>query len=221
MREKLNGLWLTLAAFPVLSLGIALQLKAGIGQSMFNAFALILSDLSGLQIGHMINGLNGLFFLTFILLRKNGIKLLDLFQFAAVLINGILVNFFLYDVLTNIHIENYVFKLMLFLLGVCLASLSLGAILAMQLIKFPLEGLSIQISEAIHKSLAYVRMRFDVLFLVSTVVLSLLFDRPLYIREGTALSFLLLSKLLGLSYNYFMKIYGGISNAEPITRLND
>ncbi|EOR25409.1 membrane spanning protein, partial [Clostridium sartagoforme AAU1] len=56
--------------FLMLGLGISLQIKAGIGQSMLNAFSLLLADLLNLEIGTLLNFLNLLFFIIYLIIRK-------------------------------------------------------------------------------------------------------------------------------------------------------
>lgn len=45
----------SVSAFLMLGLGISLQIKAGIGQSMLNAFALTLAELLNLEVGTVKN----------------------------------------------------------------------------------------------------------------------------------------------------------------------
>jgi uncharacterized membrane protein YczE len=90
-------------------------------------------------------------------------------------------------------------------MGLCLASISLGVILAIEIIKFPLEGLCIVISKKLEKQLSTVRLGFDLFFLISTLIITFLTRNYLYIREGTILSILLLSRIMGSMYNFMKK----------------
>lgn len=192
-------------AFLLLGLGISLQIKAGIGQSMFNAFCLLLADLLRIEIGTVINFLNLVFFLVYIYMQPSSPKLKDITQFIAILANGYVINLFTYSVLTHFIIQSYYFKIMTFILGLFLSSISLGAILAMGLIRFPLEGVCIVLSQKLKCSLTKMRMMFDIFFLISTLTLTLITNHTLFIREGTLISFLLLSRLLGFSYDFHFK----------------
>jgi uncharacterized membrane protein YczE len=75
----------------------------------------------------------------------------------------------------------------------------------MEIIRFPLESLCIVLSQKLKCSLTKVRMRFDIFFLVSTLLLTIITNRTFYIREGTVISFFLLSKLMGFSYDFHKK----------------
>lgn len=194
----------SIIAFLLLGLGISLQIKAGIGQSMLNAFALTLAELFHLEVGTMLNILNILFFITYILIRKTNFESRDVIQILATIANGYIINFFVYYVFADFAIDSYLLRVLTFLLGLCLASASLGAVLAIEIIRFPLESLCVVLCQKLNKNLTTVRMRFDMLFLFSTLVISLISGNTIFIREGTVISFLLLSRLMGLTY-YFLK----------------
>ena len=201
MRNLKNILY-SIITFLLLGMGISLQLKAGIGQSMFNAFSLLFADLFRIEVGTMINIFNLLFFIVYLIIKASPFNGKDGIQIIATLMNGFIINFLTYSLLDHITIHSYYLRVLLFLLGLALASISLGAILAMGLIRFPLESLCIELSQKTNYSLAKIRMRFDIFFLISTILITVLFHSTLYIREGTVISFFLLSRLMGLSYEY-------------------
>lgn len=195
----------SIALFLILGLGISLQIKAGIGQSMLNAFSLLIADLLNLEIGTFLNLLNLLFFIIYLIIRKASLNRYDIIQIIATIVNGYIINLFVYSILNNLVIEAYFFRLVIFMLGLCLASISLGAILSMEIIKFPLESLCLVLGQKLRCSLTVIRMRFDIFFMLATLVLTIITSHALYIREGTIISFLLLSRLMGLSYYYHKK----------------
>jgi uncharacterized membrane protein YczE len=191
--------------FLMLGLGISLQIKAGIGQSMLNAFSLLVADLFNLEIGTLLNFLNILFFIIYLIVRQTHLSRYDIIQIIATITNGYIVNLFVYFILNNFIIESYFFRLVTFMLGLSLASISLGAILAMEIIQFPIESLCIVLGQKFECSLTVIRMRFDIFFMIATLILTLITSHTLYIREGTIFSFLLLSRLMGFSYYYHKK----------------
>lgn len=195
----------SVSAFLILGLGISLQIKAGIGQSMLNAFALILTELFNLEIGTMLNLLNMLFFILYLIISKSHINRRDIVQVAATIANGYIVNLFVYFIFDHLIIQSYFLRVLTFMLGLSLASLSLGAILAMEIIQFPLESLCIVLGQKLGYNLTTIRMRFDIFFMLSTLILTLMTSHSLYIREGTIISFFLLSRLMGFSYDFHKK----------------
>ena len=194
-------------AFLLLSLGISLQIKAGIGQSMFNAFSMLWSGLFGIEIGTMINIFNLLFFIIYLIIKSSHPNVTDFVQILAIMINGFMINFFTYSIWNHIVMYTYLERILFFIAGLFLASLSLGAILAIGFIRFPLESLCIEMSQKHNYSLTKVRMGFDLFFLVSTLIFTFITNQPLYIREGTIISFFLLSRLIGFSYDFCKNIF--------------
>lgn len=200
-------------AFLLLGLGISLQIKASIGQSMFNAFSMLLANLIHIEIGTMINLLNLLFFIIYLFIKPTPFNLQDFIQIIATMANGYVINLFTYTIFNHMIIQYYYLRVFTFLLGLLLASISLGAILAMEIIRFPLESLCIVLSQKLNYSLTKVRMYFDFFFLISTLIFTVINHQTLYIREGTIISFLLLSKLMGFSYDFHKKnFYKGATN---------
>ncbi|EOR25348.1 hypothetical protein A500_10115, partial [Clostridium sartagoforme AAU1] len=64
---------------------------------------------------------------------------------------------------------------------------------ALEIIQFPLESLCLVLGKKFERSLTVIRMRFEIFFMIATLILTLITNHTLYIREGTIISFLLLS----------------------------
>ncbi|MBE7719071.1 MAG: hypothetical protein E7243_06085 [Lacrimispora celerecrescens] len=204
-RKKRNDLIGTILSFVFFGFGISLQLKAAIGQSVLNALAVTLSYTIQMKVGTILNGINSLFFISYLLLRRSRLNYKDTIQIIATIANGYIINLFLYHLLSIFTVESYIYRVILYLTGLVIASISLGAILAIGIVKFPLESLCLVISDSYKKNFAAVRMSFDVIFLIVTLCLTLLSRAPLQIREGTVISVFLLSTLLGICYEFFKK----------------
>ncbi|GLC82603.1 YczE/YyaS/YitT family protein [Lacrimispora brassicae] len=204
-RKKTIDLAGTILSFVFFGFGISLQLKAAIGQSVLNALAVTLSYTIEMKVGTILNGINLLFFISYLLLRRSRLNYKDALQILATIGNGYIINLFLYHFLSIFTVESYFYRVMLYFSGLGIASISLGAVLAIGIVKFPLESLCLVISESRKKNFAAIRMSFDVIFLIVTLCLTLLSHAPLQIREGTVISIFLLSPLLGICYNFFKK----------------
>ncbi|MDW2798249.1 hypothetical protein RZO55_11730 [Clostridium boliviensis] len=192
-------------SFVFFGFGISLQLKAAIGQSVLNALAVTLSFLIPWKVGTILNMINTIFFICYLLFKRTRLNYKDIIQIIATIANGIIINFFLYQILSGFTAESYLFRLLLYISGLLIASLSLGAVLAVGIISFPLESLCLTISKLYHKKFTAVRMSFDVIFLAAAIALTLWAHTPWQIREGTIISVLLLSPLLGICYGFFKK----------------
>jgi len=205
IKKYLSWTIYSILAFLLFGMGISLQIKAAIGQGMLNAFALTLARLSASEVGTVLNILNTTFFITYLIIRKTRFDCKDIVQITATIANGFIINLFVYVIFADLMISSYILKVSVFIFGLCLSSISLGAILAIGIIKFPLESLCIVLAQKFEKDLSIIRMRFDMFFLAGTLIITLISGNTLYIREGTIISFLLLSRFLGLSYHFFRK----------------
>lgn len=206
MKKNIKFAIYSILTFVFLGLGISLQIKAAIGQSMLNAFALTLSDTVNLKVGTILNIINLLFFISYLLIRRSKFNYTDIVQIVATIANGYVINFFVYSVFSNLIIDAYIYKIIIFLMGLSLSSISLGAILAIGIVKFPLESLCLTIGDIFKKKLSTVRRGFDIVFLITILGITFIKGNALYIREGTIISFFLLSNLLGISYSFFKKL---------------
>lgn len=204
-KKNINYALYSILSFVIFGFGISLQLKAAIGQSVLNALAMTLSDTIHIKVGTMLNGINSLFFVTYLLLRRSRLDCRDLIQIAATIMNGYVINLFLYGMLSSFTMDTYFYRILWYLIGIGIASVSLGAVLAIGIIKFPLESLCLTISERFNKKFTAVRMGFDIVFLLFTLAITIFTHIPWQIREGTVISLLLLSPLLGICYNFFKK----------------
>lgn len=208
MKQSIKEYILSIAVLFLYALGISMQIKAAIGQSMFNALVVTMSDLISIEVGTILNICNLIFFIIFVLLRHTRLKLEDVVQFVIIFVNGFIVNFYVYRVLNHIQLDHYGSRLIFFIIGMLIASQCLGAILALGKFRFPLESLCLQLVETTKKSLTKIRLSFDSLFLVSAILLSLIFKLPLNIREGSIISYCLLSVSMGYSYRWVSNLMG-------------
>lgn len=206
MSMKARKIGISMVSFVLFGLGIALQIKSNIGQSMLNALALTLADVINIKIGTVLNILNTLFWCGNIAMRKFKMDLSDLVQIVAVLLNGVIINFFVYTVFESLVITQYALQVATFVIGLSLASISLGMLLAIGLIKFPMEGFCISLSKLLNTTLTKVRFALDVVFSAAIILMVVFTGVPLYMREGTVISFFLLSYLLGKAYTRFSKL---------------
>lgn len=191
--------------FTTFCFGISLQIKANIGQSSLNALALSITYLFDVKIGTVLNIINGLFWIAAILLNRFKIGLRELIQIVATMANGIFINFFVYNILSGYQLPNYYTEIGQFIVGLLISSSSLGIMLAIGIISFPVESFSIAIGVRVGKSLTQVRLLLDTIFLSSSVILSVITKSPLPIREGTIISYLCLSYFMGKTFTWYKK----------------
>lgn len=200
----MRQLLFTLLFFVLFSLGISLQLKADIGQSVFNAFCLSMSNYFDFKIGVMINVCNLIIFCIYILIKK-GINIYDLLQFAYIVLNGLLVDFILEKFFSLWNVDHYMMKMLIFMIGLFIAAFSLGQIIRLGVVKFPLENLCLELTSKTSLSFGKVRYIFDFIFIIGVLTIFMLDHNIMTIREGTVISFIMLSYLINLSYKFSLK----------------
>lgn len=186
-------------AFYILSaLGISLTIKAMIGVSSFNSLNVALSAITTIKVGTVTTIINcGFLLLCWLLDKKRSFKEYTL-MFGSLLIFGNVINLFLYTVLKPLVLTHYVAKIGLFILGTTLAGYGTGRALALDLLKFPIEHFCNLLAAKSKYSFKAYRYSIDLICVFFSVVCSLSFHFPIYVREGTLLSLFLLSYMISL-----------------------
>ncbi len=193
---------LTSLLFYLLSaFGISLTIKANIGVSSFNSFNVALSNVTLIKIGTITTIINLIFLLFCILLNSENKIKEYLLMFIALIFFGIIINIFLYTLLSNINLKNYFLRIIIFILGTTLAGIGTGKILKLGIFKFPIEYFCILLSDKTSKPFKFYRYSIDIICVVVSIFLSLNFKLPVVVREGTIISLLMLSGIISWSKN--------------------
>ncbi|MFD4932744.1 YitT family protein [Peribacillus butanolivorans] len=180
----------------VSAIGISLTLKADIGVSSFNAMNLSISEWTSIKVGTITFIANLIFLIGYICLcEKKDFRKFTL-MFISILFFGMVINFFLYTIFGTIHVENYLVRSGLFIFGAILAGGTTGIILSLDIIPFPIESLCLRIAELTKRSFSQYRYCVDLFSIILSITISLLYNLPINIREGTIISFFLLSGII-------------------------
>ncbi|WP_039042010.1 YitT family protein [Sporosarcina sp. ZBG7A] len=188
------------------AIGISLTLKADVGVSSFNAMNLSISEWTSIKVGSMTFIANLIFLIGYICLCKKK----DLRKFALMFISilsfGMVINFFLYTIFGTFHVENYLIRIGLFIFGTILAGGATGIILSLNIIPFPIEILCLRMADLTKHSFSQYRYCVDLFSIILSISLSLLYNLPINIREGTLISFFLLSGIISYTQLKFKVI---------------
>ncbi len=183
------------------AIGISLTIKANIGVSSFNSMNLALANVASIKVGTVTIIINSILLILYILLtRFKHVKMYFLQAFSVIMF-GIFINFFTYTVFKDLILQTYVFKIALISIGTTISGASIGMIIHYNKITFPLESVCMFISEHTHLTFYKLRSGFDVLSVTISVSLSLLFGLPLFVREGTLISMVILSSVMNKTKN--------------------
>ena len=206
LKKFLCNLALSLMAFILTGLGTSMSIEGAIGISSFNALNYSLSNLLQMKIGTMTIILNLLFLFLYIVLTKGKFIVKYVFQLIAVSSIGIVINFFTYNIFDKMEVGNYFISVMYLVCGVFIGGISVAFILALDTMSFPVEAFCLEIANMKNIKFSKVRRLIDIISVSVSLLITLLFSYPLVIREGTVVSLLLFSTVIGYFHEKFVKI---------------
>ena len=190
---------LSIVFYMLAALGISLTIKAAIGVSSFNSINVALSAVSGIKVGTVTTVLN-LMFLGISLLIDTKKNWKEYFLiFVSLICFGSVINFIYYTLLTPFEINNYFLKLLLFVLGTVIAGFGTGRAWHNGILKFPIEKCCQLLEKRTKKTFSFYRYLVDIVSVILSISVSLVFGLELFVREGTLISLLLLSYVIGKS----------------------
>ncbi len=185
----------------------ALTLKAAIGTyACWDALSVNVSQLTGLKVANFSMIMNVSCVFLQILMLKKEFPISKLLQIPFAILFGSLVNFFYYNVLV-FQVSDYMFRLFLCILSVTGVAFFLGFLTSLNLVNISVETTCNIISGKYAIDYAFLRVGIDVICIVASITLSLIFDLPFTIREGTFIAMLLLGPL----EKQFMKLFRPVS----------
>lgn len=206
LKKFLCNLALSLMAFILTGLGTSMSIEGAIGISSFNALNYSLSNLFQMKIGTMTIILNLLFLFLYIVLTKGKFIVKYVFQLIAVSSIGIVINFFTYNIFDKMEVGNYFISVMYLVCWVFIGGISVAFILALDTMSFPVEAFCLEIANMKNIKFSKVRRLIDIISVSVSLLITLLFSYPLVIREGTVVSLLLFSTVIGYFHEKFVKI---------------
>ena len=187
------------------ALGISLGIVANVGVSSYNSMNLALAHATDIKIGTVTIFFNITFLLIYMILTKFSYKYKYLIQGLSVFVFGSLINYFTYSVLGGITNLSYLQRILLFSGGTVISGSSIGMIIHYNIITFPLESLCIKLSEMSRVSFVKLRYSVDIISVSVSLGISMINDLPMYVREGTIISMILLSLTINTAKNFAKK----------------
>lgn len=185
------------------ALGIALSIKANIGISSFNAMNVAISSASAIKIGTITILINGMFLLWYMVLTNFEFKKKYAVQGMSVVLFGVFINFFTYKVLGSLVIEHYALRFLAIVAGTMISGMSVGMIVHYNAITFPIESVCVEISDRTRHSFTKLRYSVDIFSILVSISVSTVFALPYYVREGTIISLILFSFIMGTINNHY------------------
>lgn len=178
--------------------GISLTIKAQIGVGSFNSMNLAIAEASHIKIGTITTILNLAFLIIYMRLTHFRYIPKYLIQGFSVMIFGVFINFFTYDLLGFLSISDYILRITLMIVGTTISGMSVGMIISYNEITFPIESVCKELSDMTAVAFMKYRYGIDLFSIAISLLISGLFSLPIYVREGTLISFLLLSSSMSM-----------------------
>lgn len=177
--------------------GAALAQKAAVGVGAYDAMSMSFSLLTGMPVGNIGMIANCIcIFLQLVFLRTH-FKIKHLLQIPLSILLGMVINFVLYNVLENIVIEAYWLNIVLLVISLFITAFAVGAIMELNFITFPLEGVCKVIADKFNIKFSLFRQLMDVVFVVVCLALTFILDVPLTAREGTVIGAIIFGPAMG------------------------
>lgn len=187
--------------------GASLMIKADIGVGAWDALAMSIGSLTGIEVGTVGMMMNITCIILQILILKKSFKIKNLLQIPLSILIGIVVNYILYRLFSEIEIDNYFINLAMMLFGLIIVCFSISAIMLIDLITFPLEGLSMSIVLKSKYTFGIVRQFFDVFCVSASLGMTFLLHTPLTVREGTIISMLLFGPVVTIIMKWMKPLF--------------
>jgi uncharacterized protein len=201
-KNVLNFTWL-LIGVSLISIGIALMNKSGLGQTAYSGFATALGQVTHIKSGTVLILFNMSCVIGQIILLGKAFHKLQWLQVIVAYLSGLMVNFWIYDFsLTSTYVPaDYFTQWILTILGIIVISLGVGIVMASETIKMPLEAFVLVISKRSQQSFSKLRTLVDVISILLGVLLVLIFHLSFEtLREGTWISMVLLGTSMGFTF---------------------
>lgn len=201
MKKILLRTFISIIFYIQFSLGAALTVTASVGVASVNAFALTISELTDVKVGTYLALFNIGFALLYALMTKFKYLTLGLIQIIAFILFGYILNILVYDVFGNLSDLPYLIKIGMLTLGITLAASAIGVVTLLRIITFPVEIVCHHLEIIGVMSFMKARYLLDIILIALALLLALIFNTTIYLREGTIITVVLFSYIMNASKN--------------------
>ena len=170
---------------------VAFALKAGIGVLPVDAAITSIANLIGMKVGTFSMIFHGSFFVGQIIIEKKDFRKTELLQILYITLGGTVLNFFLYTVLKNVTFGFYPVRLIVCVLAFLVSAFGCTMVLETHLMRTPMEGCIQLIAERLGTPMGKLRQKIDIVLVLVSVALTLIFGTEWTLREGTIIAALI------------------------------
>ena len=170
---------------------VAFAIKAGIGVLPVDAAITSIANLIGMKVGTFSMLFHGSFFVGQIIIEKKNFRKTELLQLLYITLGGTVLNFFLYTVLKNVTFGFYPMRLIVCVLAFLVSAFGCTMVLETHLMRTPMEGCIQMIAERIGTTMGKLRQKIDIVLVIISVAITLIFKQDWTLREGTIIAALI------------------------------
>ena len=181
---------------------VAFAMKAGIGVLPVDAAIATIADVINIKVGTFSMLFHGSFFVGQIIIEKKNFKKTELLQILYITLGGSVLNFFLYTVLQNVEFTFYPIRLIVCVVAFVISAFGCTMVLETHLMRTPMEGFIQMVADIIGTTMGKLRQRIDIVLVIISVVLTLIFGTDWTLREGTIIAAL----IFGPAMDFWKKI---------------
>ena len=192
----LKKIGLTILGILLVYSSVAFALKAGIGVLPVDAAITSVALLIGMKVGTFSMLFHGSFFLGQIAIEKKNFRKTELLQLLYITLGGSVLNFFLYVVLKNVSFSFYPLRLIVCILAFAVSAFGCTLVLETHLMRTPMEGCIQLIAERMGTTMGKLRQRIDIVLVIVSVAITLIFGVEWTLREGTIIAALLFGPMM-------------------------
>ena len=181
---------------------VAFALKAGIGVLPVDAAITSIATLIGMKVGTFSMLFHGSFFLGQIAMERRDFKKTEFLQLLYITLGGYVLNFFLYTVLKDVTFTFYPLRVLVCIAAFAVASFGCIMVMETHLMRTPMEGCIQLIADRMGTTMGKLRQKIDVVLVIVSVAISLLFGVEWTLREGTIIAMVIFGPMLDFWKNH-------------------
>lgn len=170
---------------------VAFAIKAGIGVLPVDAAIATIADVLNIKVGTFSMVFHGSFFLGQIAIEKKNFRKTEFLQILYITLGGSVLNFILYTVLKSVSFSFYPVRLLVTVAAFIISAFGCTLVLETHLMRTPMEGCIQLMAERMGTTMGKLRQRIDIVLVLVSVVLTLIFRTEWTLREGTIIAALI------------------------------
>ena len=175
---------------------VAVAIKAGIGVLPVDAAIATIADVIGMKVGTFSMLFHGSFFVGQIIMEGRNFKKTEYLQLLYLTLGGYVLNFFLYTVLKDVTFTFYPLRVFICIAAFAVASFGCMLVLETHLMRTPMEGCIQLLAERMGTTMGKLRQKIDIVLVIVSVAITLIFGVEWTLREGTVIAALLFGPMM-------------------------